>query len=499
MVPRSLRGLVVLPLGVAALGGCSGDGVSPESGDIGQMTAEEQAAFALEFLDGLISGAPDLAAGNLGGAFARAMRPPRGEGLLRRDCFDGVCDDVEPVWDDAAGAWTAYCEAEETGCHLSFDFHVRFLDGAGTGQQQPGATTDRIVSQTDIRAGFTRAGAGSAGEESFEMDYRDAMEISGLQGSAPVVRGNGSMDGSAGPRPFSMTWTYDLTFPAEGGCPSGSVDVALGPYTIRATYTGFPEYELVMAKDGNEFRRETGSSRCDHTAANEVAIEEAGFTFLALDGLLVLTANLIPRAPSEPVRLDLAFAGRSRSGDCLSACQTIVLEWSAAEEAWVGRCTESGLGCDVFLEFIVRYLTADDVPQRDPDALTAHVDVDMRAILRTLLSLGDPGDIGELRQDFSNRIDVDTTRKPHAVTGHGKNDITLRNGTTDELLHEIHSQWTLDLGLPFDRDCMTGRIDLGVGPYRAISTYNGTNRRTWEVFRGTERIHAETTSSFCVQ
>jgi hypothetical protein len=500
-----LLSLAAVCLAAATLAGCSGDGTSPSGGG-DPAAAEEQAAFALDFLDGLIAGAPDLASGNLAGAFAKALRPPASApaGPARSHCFDdGVCDDVEPFWDASAGAWTASCETEDATCHLAFGFFVQFLDAGGTPHAEPGKATERIVSRTRIHASFDEpAGASSRGP--FVVDYEDAMEISGLHDAEPAVTGSGSMAGSSGDEAVAMAWSYGLTFPAGGGCPSGTAVLEIGPYTITATYSGGSAYTVVITENGRVIRERTGTSQCDRSGANGIAIAEAGTVFGGLDSMLELTADMIPRVPSGPLRLELDPAGRwgaGLRGDCASACNTILLEWSQTERAYVGRCSVSDFGCDIFVELVVRYLTAGGDPQQAPDAATAHVDLDTRFVGRFLVDLdeGDGVRVGRVSDDIRNEIDVDTTQKPYAVGGAGSHEFSVVGVDGDEVLAERKSVWALDLGLPLDRDCMTGVIDLAFGPYDAFSRYDGTELRTWELFRGRERIIGEKTASDCVR
>jgi hypothetical protein len=494
MRTRSSSFLVAAAVGAATLAGCSGDSTGPGGGDQG---VEEQAEFALEFLDGLIAGAPDLANGNLAGAFAKAVRAPQSAvaGPARSHCFDdGACDDVEPSWSEAAGAWTASCATAGAACELSFDFFVQFLDGGGTPQPEPGTVTERIRSRTRIHASFDE----SAG--TFRMDYDDAMEVSGLHAAEHLVAGAGAMTGSAPDQSVEMEWSYGLTFPAGGGCPSGTVELTLGTYTITATYSGSSTYTVVIAENGSVVAEKTGTSQCDRTAANEAAMEEAGSMFEVLDILLDLTADMIPRVPSGPLRLELApsaLPGADLRGGC--SCPTaITLEWSEAEQAYVARCTTSEFGCDVFQEVLVRYLDASGEPHPGPDGRTAHVDVDVQVLSRFLVNLGESGGetrIGRLSNFFRNEIDVDATQKPYAVSGAGSHELRLVESST--VLVDERSDWVLELGLPLDGNCMMGTIDLAFGPYDAVSRYDRTEFREWELFRGRESVHVERTGSEC--
>jgi hypothetical protein len=469
-----------------------------------QGSPEEQVGFALGFLDGLITGAPDVVAGNLPGAFGRAARVPFSApgGFGRSQCFDDdVCDDVTASYDEGLGAWTASCGAEGADCHLAFDFLVQYLDGAGAPQSTPDETTDQIMAETVISAGFTDPDRGAVA-----MDYADAMRIHDLRTSTYTAEGSGSMTGSAGDETFSMTWSYRLRMPAGGGCPSGTVELEFGSYSATATYSGSDGVRVVISQGSTAVHEETRPSECDRPFLDDLATFDAIWILNNLNLQTSIAESLLPAVPARAG--ELTFDGVraapwpkrwARGDDCVSACWPATFSWSEDEGAYVYRCEGTDGTCEFYrIALLAHLVTAAGAPQTQANGMTAHANVDLEESIKYLVNLGsfEEPEWAWFSFDVVSDLDLDTTQDPYVMTGSGTMDAAILAVGGEQVLQSRKTSWVADLTLSPRGGCSQGTIDMKLGRYDALMSYVG-NTISLEVTRGTRIVFSDGYSFDC--
>ena len=60
----------------------------------------------------------------------------------------------------------------------------------------------------------------------------------------------------------SMSWSYDLSMPATGGCPSGTVHITVGQYTATGVYGKNGQVTVTVYENGQQVAQQMGYSSC---------------------------------------------------------------------------------------------------------------------------------------------------------------------------------------------------------------------------------------------
>lgn len=233
-----------------------GTGPTPNQ-NIPREFAEEQAEGAVEFANSLLATIDDLSQ------------------LSSEDDFSGLGNGffffkraAEPVETTtyANGRWThTYVdEIVEGSFSSSIDLEVtlQFLDQMSAPQQFPGETTNAMNYGVDAAfafgSSFTDTETNETTTVATDIDYLGNMSVTGfLQADLDVV-GTGtqqisfvsnSPDGNVNFL-IAMTWDIDVEVPQNGACPTGTIGITFGQYSITVTYNGTSLASWVLRDNG---------------------------------------------------------------------------------------------------------------------------------------------------------------------------------------------------------------------------------------------------------
>ena len=243
IMPRSPR-LLSLAAIVTLAAGCSDKNsgpAGPSTVELDAQSVEQQAVSTLSFVQDLVGGVDQLAAGDFSGVSGDLGVPG---GALRAD--------PEPVWDGSA--WVLDFLGSETDAtgSATYDiyFRVQYLDGTSTPQQYPDQSTAVLSMALDYVVDAHSEDQGSTFD--ILLDYALDMTVSNLAAGGPYqVDGSGDMfvdmqfsgDGDNLRLAMAMGWAADLSVPANDGCPTGTASVTVDRWTLNALYGGQPYYD----------------------------------------------------------------------------------------------------------------------------------------------------------------------------------------------------------------------------------------------------------------
>jgi hypothetical protein len=246
MKTRDLFRLAAVAL-VATTAGCDDKDAGPTgAGDDVELDAEtvqEQALATFDFVNGLVDGIDEMAAGDFSGV-SGDLGLPEG-GTLQRD--------AAAAWDPAQGAWVVDVEGTEADSSgtASYDVYllIRFRDAGGGSQQNPDSTTASMELVLDY---FLDAHAQDQGSTlDLTLDFALSVLVAGLPAGPYTLDGDGDMgvslalsgEGTDGEVAFAMSWTAALVVPSAGGCPSGTAGVVVEGWRVDAVYDGQGGYD----------------------------------------------------------------------------------------------------------------------------------------------------------------------------------------------------------------------------------------------------------------
>lgn len=260
--------LLTLPLAM----GCGDDDKSGGTGptpnqNVPEDVALDQAEGAVDFANNLISSVNDLAQlsseddfSGLGGGF-----------LL----FKRAAEPVETTV-YAGGQWThTYTEEVSEGgfsAALAFLATLQFRDGENAPQQFPDEDTNSMSYGIDADLEFGSSFQDEEGTTtiSTDIDYSADLDVTGFLESALEVLGTGTQriglvsTGSEGNFNFllEMAWDIDVLVPQNGACPTGTIDIAFGQYSITVTYPGTDQPSWVLRDGSSTIGSGTGFISC---------------------------------------------------------------------------------------------------------------------------------------------------------------------------------------------------------------------------------------------
>lgn len=241
-----------LAVGLAAAG-CNSKDDNPASTDGGVdelQLARQQAVGFLGTLNEMILSVDELAQGDLsavGMDFGVAQAPIfQGAPVLSRPV--GLRESVEPIWDAGLGAWVyqeaaSQVEGWDSGSYSVYIL-IRFLDAAGSPQQQPDSTTATVSYDLNMELeAHTQEGSDTF---DISMSYDAGLTIGGLPAGPYTLDGSGAIEldmsavspGQVCDLEMAMSWAMDLNVPADGSCPTGTATATFAPYTMTANYAG---------------------------------------------------------------------------------------------------------------------------------------------------------------------------------------------------------------------------------------------------------------------
>jgi hypothetical protein len=255
--------------------GCGDDSTtSSNTPTVSQETAQQQSAVAMAFIDGLVNSIDQVVlmdfTGGLGGVAAVHRISESYDGIARDDlCLLADCAG-KPTY--GSGAWTASCNNTSTDCAFNANVFVRFQDAAGSSQEVPDDTTDKLTYNVNVLVDYYVAGTAPRAADYLDVvfGFDSDMTVDAIQTETWRANGSGGMtfdiraeqQGQTYAAAASLGWTYLLTVPANGtGCPEGTVTITIGQYTATAVYAG-GAYTLTLYEGGNQVYQETGVSSC---------------------------------------------------------------------------------------------------------------------------------------------------------------------------------------------------------------------------------------------
>jgi len=233
--------------------GCSDKNTGPagpSNVELDAQSVEQQAVSTLSFVQDLVGGVDQLAAGDFSGVSGDLGIP---SGTLRAD--------PEPVWDGSAWVLDFQGTDTDTTGSATYDvyFRVQYLDGAGTPQQIPDQSTSTLGMVLTYVVDAHSEDQGSTFD--ILLDYAVDMQVANLQSGGPyLMDGSGDMsvdmrfsgDGDSLRLAMAMGWTADLSVPANDGCPSGTASVSVDNWTFNALYGGQPSYDWELYEGANK-------------------------------------------------------------------------------------------------------------------------------------------------------------------------------------------------------------------------------------------------------
>lgn len=245
MSTRDLIRLAALALFATTAGCDDKDGGPTGTGDVelDAETVQEQAVATFAFVNGLVDGIDEMAAGDFSGV-SGDLGLPEG-GALQRD--------AAAAWDPVQGAWVVDVEGTESDSSgtASYDVYllIRFRDAAGLSQQNPDSTTASMQLVLDY---FMDAHAQDQGSTlDLTLDFTLDILVAGLPGGPYTLDGEGDMgvvfalsgEAGQGEVAFAMSWTAALSVPAANGCPDGTAGVVVEGWRVDAVYDGQGGYD----------------------------------------------------------------------------------------------------------------------------------------------------------------------------------------------------------------------------------------------------------------
>lgn len=251
--------LVAAPLSV----GCGDDddksggtGPTPNQ-NIPEDVAIDQAEGAAEFANSLLQSVRDLSQIQSADDFSGL-----GGGFL---LFKRAAEPIEStVYTNGRWTHTYMDEIAEGDFSAAIDFAatLQFLTAGLTPQQFPDESTNSmnygINGDFEFGSSFTDEQTQETTTVSTALDYVAALAVTGFLEGTLDVTGTGTQvinlasTSSEGNFSFllEMTWDIDVLLPVNGDCPSGSIDIAFGAFTIEVTYNGTSSAAWVVKNDG---------------------------------------------------------------------------------------------------------------------------------------------------------------------------------------------------------------------------------------------------------
>lgn len=256
------RRLVPAAASLLVAAGCSDKNTGPagpSNVELDAQSMEQQSVSTLSFVQDLVGGVDQLAAGDFSGVSGDLGIPI---GALRAD--------PTPVWDGTA--WVLDFQGSETDAtgSATYDvyFRVQYLDGTGASQQSPDQTTVTLSMVLDYVVDAHSEDQGSTFD--ILLDYALDLEVGNLQGGPYLVDGTGDMfvdlqfsgDGENLRLALGMGWAADLSVPANDGCPTGTASVSVESWTFNALYGGQPSYDWELFEGANKVGQGTETLLC---------------------------------------------------------------------------------------------------------------------------------------------------------------------------------------------------------------------------------------------
>ncbi len=489
------RALALLALAAAAaLPGCSGD-TSPANTDgtgagVDQTTAQQASTTALEMVNQVVGESGNWAQGTFS---TPAMRLPLGKQAPAQT-------QSEAVWDPQQNAWlwqaqVSYTDATDS-VNVAASYWVQFRDGT-TPQQYPDPNT--AFMETHVRWDWNGHLERDGGAADLTYVYTTAMVVSGLHTPTRHFAGTGNLDGRAAGHDgvgttyevnVGAAWSVDLGVPAGGGCPTGTVSVSSGAWTLAATYDGSSTASWTLRL--GHLVRATGTQPLGCSALNSTTAQEEALT--ALDAVNQVLTSIPSWAQSAPA----VAAKRSAAGDAwlrlrpAAECtpgtpQQSPPAFNSGQSAWNWSWTRScananssfNLGYQVWLQ----YRDADGIARRTPqgaDTLEVHESVELSAHHEQ------EGQIDQA--DFTAEMALQVgglSGDSYAVDGSGVLQGRASSSGGEVVFDAGYAMtWTINVAVSQNAPCPQGNVVINVDDYRLEAVYDGAGHMDWALTRG---------------
>ncbi len=149
------------------------------------------------------------------------------------------------AWDEDPGRWEGSYEGTYEGFTSTWDVWLQYLNALNEPQQDAlGAATMNY----HIESTMTGSQSGDGFSYSLAFDYLQNFSATGLGTAVMLVNGDGttgidysySGDNGSGSASYDMSWTTvgaGISYPL-GGCPTGTMEFTMTPYTVTVVFDG---------------------------------------------------------------------------------------------------------------------------------------------------------------------------------------------------------------------------------------------------------------------
>jgi hypothetical protein len=239
-----------------AAAGCSDKDDNPAgtggSVELDMATVEDQAVSTMDFVNGLVDGVDEMAAGDFSNVGADLGLPA-----------SAFREEATAQWDPQQQAWIYDVDGTETDEFgtASYDvyFRVEFWAGSNAQQNPDGTTTQMNVS---LVYSFDWHIQDEQSTLDMNLDYDMDLSVGGLQSTTYEIDGDGDIGVSLAASgqdiqgtqraDLDMAWLTSVAVPSDGGCASGTATVSVENWTFNAQYDGLGTYYWVMYESGRQ-------------------------------------------------------------------------------------------------------------------------------------------------------------------------------------------------------------------------------------------------------